>query len=160
MHRENLLERGTGRGRVDSKRNVVTAMDDDFRELLETNKARADEVRSQLAERQAHCIHRDDGYSCDWAKTMPKKEPPPTIEEVRQEIADAVAEIRAEQPNALTAAEIEDALGQVVSHQRKYFGAEIAKLRAEIGELRADLTIQKAHASGEIVEPFRSPRRA
>ncbi|WP_456737209.1 MULTISPECIES: hypothetical protein [unclassified Bradyrhizobium] len=44
-----------------------------------------------------------------------------------------------------------DAHSKVISHERKRVAAEVEKLRDELGELRAELTIAKAHR-GEVVE--------
>jgi hypothetical protein len=135
---------------------VVNVMHIDFREMLEANRARADEVRSQLAERRAHCVHRDDGLLSDWSETMPKKLPPPTIEQVREEIADAVAGL----PPALTAADVEqkiadllmdpdriDRQGKMISDERKRWRAEIEKLREE-HDLRISALLQATQKTG------------
>jgi len=46
-----------------------------LRGMLEANRVRADEVRAELAERQAHIIHRDDGHLTQHSVNMPTERP-------------------------------------------------------------------------------------
>ncbi|MDA9400776.1 hypothetical protein [Bradyrhizobium sp. CCBAU 45389] len=122
---------------------MVTNMDERARAIF-------DEARATLA-RTAHVkveyrSHRDDGYSSDWAKGMPPKPAPPTIEEVRREIAAALAEHD----------EVwREVHGAVIAQERKLWRDEVARMTEEIGLLRSGLAVAKAHdgqGRSEVVE--------
>ncbi|MBR0746196.1 hypothetical protein JQ582_19885 [Bradyrhizobium japonicum] len=143
---------------------------DDARETL----ARIADVR---VERR---VHRDDGFSTDWARGMPPKPAPPTMAEVEAKIADELdkqaTELQTFVRRAITTAKAEhqaeheglwiDVFGAAIAEERKRrraeVGADIEQLRVELAELRADLTIAKAHARGDVVEvpEFLERRRA
>lgn len=114
--------------------------------------------------------HRDDGYSCDWAANMPKQAKQEVLSPVNEiEVREALATYRQQVlidrrvAAAVAKLEIEDALGQVVSHQRKELRAEVTKLpklvlddrrlaRHELDRQRADHDRQRASMLAEIAQ--------
>ncbi|MBR0732417.1 hypothetical protein JQ595_27065 [Bradyrhizobium japonicum] len=107
------------------------------------DRARAifDEARETLARvadvTVEHRDHDDDGYLTSWSRNMPKKPAPPTVAEVEAMIASRIAE-HTEIRN--------DVHGRVIAAERKRWRVEVEQLRNELGELRADLSIHRAHA--------------
>jgi phage-related protein len=103
------------------------------------------------AETVTRVQHRTDGYSCDWAAGIPKQEEAAPVQR-RTTDAESLrwksyidgrieALFDGDRMNGLR-----EAIGAALAHERKQFRAEIEGLRAEIGQLRADLTIHRAHA--------------
>lgn len=100
-------------------------------------------ARAAIAEEKAATVvHRDDGFSCDWAATMPKQSQPPplpprslTDAEIKRMIAEAF-EARQWRDDARR-----DAVAKFVAQVREQLRKEFA---AEVGSLRADLTLARA----------------
>jgi hypothetical protein len=132
-------------------------MDDHARAIMDM----ARETLARVADvRVVRRVHRDDGLLTEHSVNMPKKEPPPTVAEVKQMIAEALAEL----PHALTSTEIErmieahakanewhheatlEAIGQALGETRKKMRAEFEE---QLGLLRADVTVAKADRAGE-----------
>ncbi|MCA1415286.1 hypothetical protein I6F30_29765 [Bradyrhizobium sp. NBAIM20] len=167
------MERGAGRGSGRQRRGVVIVMDERAQAILDDARETLARLADVKVERR---VHRDDGFSTDWARGMPPKPAPPTMAEVEAKIADAVTELETFVRREITTAKAEhqaehetlwlDVFGAAIAEERKRrraeVGDEIEKLRAELAELRADLTIAKAHARGEVVEvpEFLERRRA
>jgi hypothetical protein len=143
----------------------MVIMDDERRAAWAAIKARSHEVldpdacRAAVAAETAR-VHRDDGFSCDWAATMPKQpEPEPASRTLTDtEIARMIASVQADFDSKLAAAlearvswehARQDAIGRALSEIRK-------QLREEIGQLRADVTIATKAAErrerGDVVE--------
>ena len=109
--------------------------------------------RAAVAEQESTAVavhHREDGYSCDWAATMPKREPPPlpprtlTDAEIARMIADAVAGLPSAPTSAETEALVERVLGKHLVLTPKAIAPILNELRQQ---LRAE--IAKAHISEE-----------
>jgi hypothetical protein len=157
---------------MDSKRNVVIEMDlEERRARYAEAKAEShlmldpEACRAAMAEQRTAVVqHREDGYSCDWAVGMPRSEPPPlpprtlTDAEIARMVADAVA--KQPRARALTEDELKSFKAFVWSvlvesrvmtppitalmldELRKQLRAE---MREQLGLLRADMTVAKAH---------------
>jgi hypothetical protein len=130
-------------GRVDRKRNVVTAMNSEQRKAI-LDQARATLKRTAKIEVEQR-DHFDDALT-RWSAGMPKQQPTRvspgfTDAEVARMIAAAVAE-QVEQKIAANDRIWEDTLGKVVSDLRKQWRSEFEQ---QLGSLRADITVEKAH---------------
>ena len=125
------MVRSAGRCRGRNRGNVVIDMDS-----AEARKAAFAEAKAQSLEalartadvRVEHRDHDDDALM-RWRSGMPAKPPAPTADEIKQWIAEAV-----DQGDAAT--------GNVLYEMGQ-------QLRAEIQQLRADVTLSLAHASGD-----------
>lgn len=139
-------------------------MTDDERAVI-LAEARANVER--LADlRVEHRDHDDDAVT-QWARRMPKSEPP---KRQRGPSAAELEQLRARQWTAFVDTRIAhffaqhdkvrlEAMGTALGMMRKQLREEIA---AEVGQLRAEVTLQRAHAgardSGEVIDlPW--PRR-
>jgi len=114
---------------------MVNIMDDRAQTILDEGRATVERLADFEVE---HREHRTDGFSTDWAKGMPPKPPPVSIEYVRREIAEAMAK----RPNGLTSADVEalvaakfathddiwhGVIGEVIAQMRRELQTEIAK---------------------------------
>jgi hypothetical protein len=163
--------------RLAHSNSMVTVMDQAERNALHAaDKERSavmldpEACQAAVAEERAAptVVHRDDGYSCDWAKGMPRPEPASqpsrtlTDAETEQKRADEWTRFIDSRIAKVTGA-LKGAIGEVIGVRnaklRKEFTAEIEKLRAEIASLRADVTIANAHAGATVVD-LQSSRRA
>jgi hypothetical protein len=161
------MGRSAGRGRVDSKRSVVMKMDARAKAIFDEARATLHRVRDVEVE---YRNHEDGDHLTAWSRGMPKKPPPPTIEQVRQEIADALAK----QPRALTAPDVRqmiddtfldpvriDSHGKLISDERKRWRAEIARLELSIDALvRAETKRIEAAERGDVIDLPARNRRA
>ena len=125
-----------------------------------------------VAEAAQARVHRSDGFSSDWHAGMPKQEPEPvrqpTVREVELMRAadwtafvvsriDAAFEARAWRDAAMT-----EAVGKALGEIRKQLRSEFEE---QLGQLRADVTIQRAHErheqdhGGEIIDMLEPRKR-
>jgi hypothetical protein len=164
---------------------MVSDMDAETRNAAHAEaKAESLDALARLADLKVERrIHRDDGYSSDWARNMPKKPAPPTMAEVEAKIAEleqTFRELLAKQASdlqAVVASEIAEyhtskqmrpvtsaVLQGIAEEILKRDAAEIDKLRSE-HDLRLSAllhTVEKLErAGGDVVElpnPLRSRR--
>ncbi|WP_409191038.1 hypothetical protein [Bradyrhizobium sp. RDM4] len=145
-------------------------MDEDSRTLLKANKARADEVRAELAERQAPPVVVEPGgrwspppmmaaeYEAVHAPQQPPPLPPRTFTD--SEIARMFASIQADTDSKIAAAladhdEIwEDVIGTQIAGDRKHRAA----LLAEIEKLQRAISGDRAADVIDLPNPLRSRR--
>ncbi|MCK1447757.1 hypothetical protein IVB34_34465 [Bradyrhizobium sp. 2] len=137
--------------------------------MNEHAKAILDEARATLARTADITVeHRDhdDDALMRWRAGMPQKPPPPTIEEVRQEIAAALAGIDDRISAAFKAREWQhgatlEAVGQALGETRKKVRAEFM---AEVEKLRSELERGLGSDRGAAIDlpalPMRGARRA
>ena len=110
-------------------------------------------------EKAATVVHRDDGYSCDWAATMPRRSPAPqpartmTDTEIARMIADAMAEVDSRIAAAFQSREwqnkaildaVGEALGKERERMRQELRAEIAKSSGESAHTELDGRLRSA----------------
>jgi hypothetical protein len=142
------------RGRVDSRRSMVTDMDSEARKIAFAEaKARSIDTLERIADIKVEHRDHDDDALMRWRAGMPKKPPPPTMAEVEHKIADAMADIDGRIVAAVAGYHESEVMRPVT---RAVLKALVTEIRTEIltavGELRADLNIQRAHAAGDVVE--------
>jgi hypothetical protein len=132
--------------------------------MLDPEACRAAVAEENAAQR----VHRDDGFSCDWAAGMPRKaEPTPTpqphqpsvaeIEMQRSQDWTRFVDSRIERAIAARDEFWRDVLAGLVSEVRKQLRAEIVE---QVGSLRADIEIAKAHAGDRDAEVIDLPMLA
>jgi hypothetical protein len=139
---------------------VVIDMDSEARKAaFAAAKAESIETLDRVAGVEVVYRDHDDDALMRWRAGMPKKPAPPTMAEIEELVASKIARL----PTALTSDETEalvaskiaallvqhrelqyDVIGAALSHERKRVAAEFDKLRNELGELRADITVAKA----------------
>ncbi|MDN3279101.1 hypothetical protein QWJ07_32890 [Frankia sp. RB7] len=106
-----------------------------------------DEARAALARTAdvvvEHRVHDDDGMLTEWSRNMPKKAPPPTMEQVEAKIADAQVGTDSKIAAALAAHDElwHDVIGMLIAGERKKMRAEVQKLREE-HDLRISALLQ------------------
>jgi hypothetical protein len=149
---------------VDRKRTVVTDMDAEARKAAFAEaKARSLDALARTADVKVE--PRDHGVEY-WQRPEPAPAPvpqpnQPTVAEIEMLRSQDWARFVDGRLSAALAAHDElwrDVIGAVIAEERKKMRAEIS---AEVGQLRADVTVQKAHAGGDVVElpPFIERRR-
>lgn len=120
-------------------------MDDHARAILD----KARETLARVADvRVVRRVHRDDGLLTEHSVNMPRKPPPPTIDEVKQIVSDELAK----QPQGMTPADVEALVERVLGRHLVLTPKAIAPILHELRQqLRAEI---KAHTSRPAEEFF------
>jgi hypothetical protein len=143
-------------------------------QMLEENRARADEVRSELAERQANCVHRDDGLLSDWSETMPKKSAAPALTAddvadittmiVRAELAEHTRKITGTLDTKITdyheGSELRPVTRETLVGMAEKIFNEITVEATEIDKVRREFDLQQRSGDRATVIDHPSARRA
>ena len=126
---------------------MVTIMDNDERQaILDKARANVDRLRDLKVEHRAY----DDDVLMRWRAGMPRPAPPPTMAEIEQRIADAMADIDSRIAAAFEARAWEheatlEAIGMAFAEERKHGRGELAagieKLKSEF-DLRLSALLQ------------------
>ena len=95
-------------------------MDERAKEIMDQARRTLARVADVRVERRSHD---DDGFFSPWSRGIPKKPPPPTRDEVRKMITDAVVEL----PRSLTPQAAAEVIHEVRQQLRQEAAAEIEK---------------------------------